>query len=360
MPVEFIGMISTQSNSEYLGGTHFGGAVDPTYVRDFARAHEAAGFDRVLIGYSSNSADGFAVASFIGANTDRLGILLAHRPGFVEPTLAARKLATVDQFIGGRMAVHIISIADDAEAQRDGDWSDKATRYARADEYIDVLRQTWQSEAPFDHEGRFYHTRGSFSSVKPVAGTIPIYFGGSSAPAIEVGARQADVWAMWGEPIAAATEQIAAIRAKAAAFGRQLRISISFRPILGATESEAWDQAYTILEGVRARRAGMPPRVVNNAGSQRLLDFAAEGEILDTRLFTAIAKVTGAAGNSTALVGTPDQVAEAMLAYYDAGADAFLIRGFDPLDDVVAYGRDLLPAVRAEVARRDRESAPRH
>jgi len=239
VPVEFIGMIGTQPYSEYLGGTHFGGSVDPAYVRDFARAHEDGGFDRVLIGYGSSSADGFSVASFVGANTDRLGILLAHRPGFVQPTLAARKLATVDQFIGGRMAVHIISIGDDAEARRDGDWTDKATRYARAEEYIQVLRKTWQSDKPFDHEGTFYRSQNSFSDVKPLAGSIPVYFGGSSEPAIEVGARQADVWAMWGEPVAAAAEQIRTLRARAAQFGRNPGVSISFRPILGATEDQA-------------------------------------------------------------------------------------------------------------------------
>jgi alkanesulfonate monooxygenase len=67
--------------------------------------------------------------------------------------------------------------------------------------------------------------------------------------------------------------------------------------------------------------------------------------------------VTGAAGNSTGLVGTPEQVAEAMLDYYDIGIDHFLIRGFDPLADAIAYGRDLIPAVRHLVAARDIETA---
>ena len=74
-------------------------------------------------------------------------------------------------------------------------------------------------------------------------------------------------------------------------------------------------------------------------------------------LNTAIAKVTGAQGNSTALVGTPEQVAESMLKYYDVGVRTLLIRGFDPLADAIEYGRDLLPLVRAEVAKRDRELA---
>ena len=90
-----------------------------------------------------------------------------------------------------------------------------------------------------------------------------------------------------------------------------------------------------------------------NAGSQRLLQAAAQGTRLDKRLWTGVAAVTGAAGNSTGLVGTPQQVAEALLDYYDLGITTFLIRGFDPLDDAIAYGRDLIPLVRDLVAQRD-------
>ncbi|TXN60240.1 LLM class flavin-dependent oxidoreductase, partial [Methylobacterium sp. WL18] len=89
-----------------------------------------------------------------------------------------------------------------------------------------------------------------------------------------------------------------------------------------------------------------------NEGSRRLLAAAAAGSRLDTRLFTAIATETGAAGNSTALVGTPEQVAEALLDYHDLGVRTFLIRGFDPLEDAIQYGRDLLPAFKAALAAR--------
>ena len=70
-----------------------------------------------------------------------------------------------------------------------------------------------------------------------------------------------------------------------------------------------------------------------------------------------MAQLTGAKGNSTSLVGTPDQVAESLLDYYDLGIRTFLIRGFDPLPDAIDYGRDLLPRVRALVAERERERA---
>jgi len=63
---------------------------------------------------------------------------------------------------------------------------------------------------------------------------------------------------------------------------------------------------------------------------------------------------TGAPGNSTALVGSPETVAEALLGYVDVGVSTILIRGYDPLDDAIDYGRDLLPIVRQELAQRER------
>ena len=98
---------------------------------------------------------------------------------------------------------------------------------------------------------------------------------------------------------------------------------------------------------------GAPTKAPQSVGSQRLLAAAAEGEVLDKRLWTAVAAATGARGNTTALVGTPEQVAESMLAYYDLGVTTFLIRGFDPLEDAIDYGRELIPLVRSEIARRE-------
>jgi alkanesulfonate monooxygenase len=74
----------------------------------------------------------------------------------------------------------------------------------------------------------------------------------------------------------------------------------------------------------------------------------------DTRLWTAIAAAVGAYGNTTALVGTPDQVAESIADYYEAGVSTILIRGFEPLPDSIEYGKELIPAIRAEVAKRER------
>ena len=90
-------------------------------------------------------------------------------------------LSALDQLIGGRLAMHVISGASETEQRRDGDYSDKPARYRRTDEYLDVVRRIWDSGEPIDHEGEFYRFAGARSEVKPVDETLPIYFGGSSA-----------------------------------------------------------------------------------------------------------------------------------------------------------------------------------
>jgi alkanesulfonate monooxygenase len=361
MPVEFVGMIGTRPASELSGPSVsiIAGHVDPDFVAEFTRAHEDGGFDKVLVGYGSTGPDGFSVSAYAASVTERIGFLIAHRPGFVAPTLAARKAATLDQFTGGRVAMHFISGGSDAEQQKDGDFLDHDGRYRRTGEYLDVLRQIWTSERPIDFEGEFYRIKGGFSDVKPAQKPhIPVYFGGMSDAAMPVGARHADVYMFWGEPLASIKQQIAHVRAAAAEYGRQPRFSVSLRPILGATEEKAWERAHSILDRIREVRGASAlgggsarPQAV---GSQRLLQFAAEGEIHDKRLWTPIAAATGAGGNTTALVGTPEQVAESLLDYYDLGVTTILIRGFEPLPDAIEYGRDLLPLVHAEVARRER------
>jgi alkanesulfonate monooxygenase len=154
MPVEIIGWIAPRVSSEIIppSGPPFNAAV----IAETARMHEQAGFDRVLIGYFSHAPDGFLIGAHAAAVTRRLQFLLAHRPGFVAPTVAARKLATLDHLSGGRTAVHLIPGGSDAEQARDGDFTDHDARYRRTREYATLLQRTWTAPAPFDHEGEFY------------------------------------------------------------------------------------------------------------------------------------------------------------------------------------------------------------
>ena len=102
-----------------------------------------------------------------------------------------------------------------------------------------------------------------------------------------------------------------------------------------------------------ATAASTPPPNRQNIGSQRLLRAANKAELHDTCLWTPLAAATGAQGNSTALVGSPETVAKALLEYYKLGATRLLIRGYDPRPDAVQYGEALIPRVRELVAQYD-------
>lgn len=350
--MQIIGMIRTDNASEIdnAAAQTVEGVIDRDFVKEFAQAHEDAGFDRILIGYHSTGPDSWLVAAHAAAHTDKLHILIAHRPGFLAPTVAARAAISFDHFSGGRCSLNIVSGGSDADLARDGDWTLKDTRYQRTDEFLDVVRGVWSSDAPFDYDGEFYKVRGAYSDVKALQpGGIPIYFGGASGAAVPIGAKHADVYMFWGEPLADTAARMQSVRAAAPA-GRDLAFSVSVRPIIGKTEKEAWEKAHHYLERVVALR-GQAPGSAPASGSQRLLDLAKQQEVFDDRLWLAISAATGAPGNTSCLVGTPEQVAESILRYYDLGVGSILIRGFEPLEDVRAYGQELIPLVREGAAR---------
>jgi alkanesulfonate monooxygenase len=353
MPINILGMIGVTPPAGGATVHVIGGGIDRDYVRRFAQVHEAAGFDTVLVGYTSSSAEGFQIAQYAAAQTDHLKFLVAHRPGFVAPTLAARTAATFDSLTDGRLWLHIITGGADAEQRRDGDWLGHDERYERTDEYLTILRQVWTSEKPFDFEGKFYRVRKAFSEVRSAQKPhVPIYFGGASDAAVRVGAKHSDVYALFGEPRAAIQQMMERIRAEAAQSGRSPRFNISFRPMIARTEGEAWDKARRIKAQLEQAPQHLPVATEAEFG-RRLIQLADAAEVYDERLWTGLVKVSGANGNTTVLVGTPEQVAEAIVRYYDIGVRGVLIRGFDPFVDAVEFGKELIPRIRALVAERD-------
>ena len=187
-----------------------------------------------------------------------------------------------------------------------------------------------------------------------------LFFGGASDDALEMGARHCDVYAIYAEPLASTRERMTGFRAQAAAFGRTPGFNISVRPIIAASEGAAWDKANKILAAMTGEKGWSRQEAmsgpVDNAG-RRLMNFALESDIHDERLWMPIARATGALGNTSCLVGTAEQVAQAILKYYRLGVDSFLIRGFDPFNDTVEFGRELIPRIKAGAIEIDRLQA---
>ena len=215
MPVEFLGIGGTHDGSE----THArsGGVFDKEYTLRLARAHEDFGWDRVLFAYGSGSPDPAQAAAYVATKLDKLQILLAHRPNVAYPTFAAKTFATLDQISDGRLTVHFITGGNDHEQQREGDYLTKDQRYARTREAIQIIKQAWTSDEPFDFDGEYYRFADYVSDVKPVQQPRPgVSFGGSSPAAYAAGGAEADIYCLWGEPLAQTAEQIESVKAAAA------------------------------------------------------------------------------------------------------------------------------------------------
>ena len=302
MPVEFLGIAATSNGSEIQ--PRDGAAFDREYTLRLARAHEENGWDRVLFAYGSGAPDPNIGAAYIASKTETLQLLLAHRPNVAYPTFAAKTFATVDQVSGGRATVHFITGGTDHEQQREGDYLSKDERYERTREYMAIVKQAWTSREPFDHDGRHYKFADFVSDVFPVQQPRPrVSFGGSSPAAYRAGGAEADIYCLWGEPLASTAEQIEWVKQAAKEAGRTdvPKIQVAFRPIIAPTEAKAWEKAHDIVDRIEARVAAgggalsrrRPVGNPENTGSQRLIAIAEEGERFDRALWTRTAAVTG-------------------------------------------------------------------
>ena len=337
------------------------------YVSRLAQRSEEIGFDLTLIaelflndikGIDAPALDAWSTAAALAAVTKRLELMVAVRPTFHQPAILAKHAANIDQISNGRLALNVVSSWWSDEARRYGVQFDQHDdRYARTAEWLDVIAGAWK-QPKFDYQGKYYQVQNGFSQLKPYRSEgIPIFVGGGSDAAIEVAGKHADTFALWGESYAQVRDVTSRVRAAAARHGRPTpRFSLSVRPILADTEERAWAKAEQILERATALqdKTGYrkPADGHATAGARRLLALAEQGTRIDKRLWTEIAKLTGANSNTTALVGTPEQVAEVFGDYYDLGVSHFLIRGFDPLIDAIEYGRELIPLTRKLIAER--------
>lgn len=318
-----------------------------------AKAIERNGWTGALLGAGWGRPDTFTVAAALAARTTTFEPLIAIRPGYWSPALAASALATLDYLTGGRVRVNIVSGIDDPAAYGDGEF-DKAARYERTREFMQILRCLWtQDDVSF--AGRHYRLSGSTLRPRPAtrAGRAHpiIYFGGASEAAERVAALEADVQLFWGEPLAAIAERIARLKSIGAALGREhapLRFGLRITTLVREAGAEAWRDA----EAKVARMAETAGAGWNDhhgelaVGQRRLLDLQVQGDVLDTNLYTAPGRYGGGGAGTTWLVGSADEVAASLRRYRDLGITQFILSDTPYLSEIERQGRTLLPLLR--------------
>ena len=310
----------------YLAPTAFGQSIEEIQAGSAA----VSGLDRALIGYHSFGPDNIVLAALVLAANPDLNVLIAHRPGVIQPPVAARMIGTLSRVSNGRVDLHVLAGGAPGDQLREGDYLGHDDRYRRAAEYVDALQQIWTADAPVSHDGEFY----KFEDTRPnemKAGEVRIHMGGASGAGLEFGASKADVYMLWGEPIADVKERIEEIETKAAEYGRpRPRVSLSLRLYLGDTEEEAWDLARSepAYQKFVDRGAEVSTRVhTEDAGRNRQLKVAQQGEVHDDCLWMGLVAAMNGLGNASALVGTEDRVITSLAKYRELGVDTFLISG---------------------------------
>ncbi|MET9082912.1 LLM class flavin-dependent oxidoreductase [Streptomyces sp. NPDC004237] len=372
MSLTFHWFLPTNGDSRHVvGGGHGTPATasgrdrPPTvaYLSQIARAAEDLGFVGALTPTGAWCEDAWLTTAMVSQHTERLKFLVAFRPGFVSPTLAAQMASTFQRQTGGRLLLNVVTGGESHEQRAYGDFLDKDARYRRTGEFLDVVRGLW--------EGRTVglageHLRVEDASLARVPEPVPeVYFGGSSPVAGEIAARYVDVYLTWGEPPAQVAEKIAWIRGLAAKEGRTLRFGIRLHVITRDTSEQAWSEANRLLDGfdtetVRSVQAGLGRS--ESEGQQRML--ALHGGRRDAleihpNLWAGIGLVRGGAG--TALVGSHDEVAARIKEYAELGIEEFVLSGYPHLEEAYWFGEGVLPRLAAEGVWRHpagREEAP--
>jgi len=260
-----------------------------------------------------------AIAATVLHATQNVKVLVLTGPDSSNPSLA-RMAATLDHLTGGgRIAIHFITGGDEARpAPRGRLRGNRRTLPTHRRGDVDV-RRIWSEDAPFDYDGEFFRYEDAFSSVKPVEpGDIPLYFGGASPAAIEVGASQADVYAFWGEPRVAVAQRMAAINTGCGQVGRKLRYSISLRAYYrrnrgGSLEKGGVDRRERPQSGSNSRSSAwqatrQPTQALGredatfsvdrntggttSVGRMRLIEMSTDNDVYDERLWMKVANLT--------------------------------------------------------------------
>ncbi|MBT1090292.1 LLM class flavin-dependent oxidoreductase [Streptomyces sp. Tu102] len=359
MTLKFHWFLPTNGDSrDVVGGGHGSPATvsgrdrPPTvaYLSQIARAAEDLGFVGALTPTGAWCEDAWLTTAMVSQNTERLKFLVAFRPGFVTPTLAAQMASTFQRQSGGRLLLNVVTGGESQEQRAYGDFLDKDDRYRRTGEFLQVVRGLWEGQT-VDLVGEHLQVEGA--RLARVPDPVPeVYFGGSSPIAGKIAARHADVYLTWGEPPAAVAEKIARIRGLAEKEGRSVRFGIRLHVITRDTSEQAWAEARRLLDGfdpetVRAVQAGLARS--ESEGQRRMLALhggGSDGLEIHPNLWAGIGLVRGGAG--TALVGSHDEVAERIAEYHRLGIDEFVLSGYPHLEEAYWFGEGVLPRLRAQ------------
>jgi alkanesulfonate monooxygenase len=358
--VEFNWHIPCAGDSHWMQTRMPERAPHVNYLTQVAQAAEYAGFDRVLVPCAfSNSTysleapyvDSWTLGTACMGATRKLEILIAHRPGFVNPGVFAQMCATADDYCGGRLALNIVTAGAPGDMEQFGDVLDHDARYRRASEFVTILKSLW-TEQLTNFDGEFYRMHNAQMVLKPVQPGGPRFFlAGASEAAIDMAAKQADVYMMSASTVQNIAERVDDLRRRAAEYGRSLRFCVAGTLFSAETDDDA--RAWAVDFANHADLEVVAERTAHGRQTTAVEDIRARaGTNLHTWISPNIWSGIAHLNYGAAWVGSYTGIADLFEEYADAGVSIFQIYGYPFLEEAYHVGARLLPVVKARFAKR--------
>lgn len=309
----------------------------------FARCAEDAGIESVLLSFSRYEPDTILIACAIGQVATKLKFIVAYRMGLMQPATFVQQINTLSGTIGGRVSLNIVAGSSTVEQRGYGDFLDHDERYARAEEFLSVCRAFWANNGGVDFDGKYCHVeKGKIYTPfqAPDRSAPEIYVSGHSEQALHLAQSQGSCYLR----LIDTPEKIGAAVSDFRSNGIEvcLRLCVVCRP----THEEALAAAEALLPSDEIGREERG--ILTRSDSKVLKDALAAADNvgwLNKNLWAGLVPYYGS--SAMTLVGSPEDLAAAFLEYKRIGVSQFIISGWPKLDEMMIFGREVLPLIRA-------------
>lgn len=308
----------------------------------FARCAEESGIESVLLSFSRYEPDTIFVACAVGQVTTKLKFIVAYRLGLMQPATFVQQINTLSGVIGGRVSLNVVAGSSALEQRGYGDFLDHDERYARAEEFLTVCKSFWSNNGDVNFEGKYCRIeRGKIYTpfLAPDRSAPEIYVSGHSEQAQQLALTQASCYLR----LIDTPEKLRPIAAHFREHGVEvcLRLCVICRP----TREEALAAAHALLPAEEIGR--QERKILSSSDSQTLKDALSVADNvgwMNKNLWAGLVPYYGS--SAITLVGTPEELAHAFMEYKTIGVSQFIIAGWPKLEEMMVFGREVLPLVR--------------
>ncbi|CAK4033671.1 Alkanesulfonate monooxygenase [Lecanosticta acicola] len=319
----------------------------------YARTAERVGFEyalsqiRFMAGYGAdNQHEPVSFSQALLMSTERLKVIAALLPGPWNPAVAAKQIASIDNYSEGRVCVNVVSGWFRAEFASIGQWwLDHAERYRRSKEFIQCLKGIWTNDK-FTFKGDFYQFHDYPLKPKPL--NLPgrpypeIFQGGNSDDAKENAGSVSDYYFMNGNTLEGFQTQISDVKERAKKNDREGQVGFALNAFVICRETE--EEAIRVLQEIQGKADAEAVegfrQQVQNAGSST----SNKSGMWANSKFEDLVQYND--GFKTKLIGTKEQIAERIVLLKSLGVSIILCAFLHYEEEIESFGKEVLPLVR--------------